>query len=91
MAENYRHLYEQMKRMVEKYQDEIVPGLRKVNEDLMQTRVEVVRCKDCKHEENCMKQLVFWERDHVLEVNVYQYHNLDFCSYGKRRTENAAD
>ncbi len=49
MAENYRHLYEQMKRMVEKYQDEIVPGLRKVNEDLMQTRVEVVRCKDCKH------------------------------------------
>ena len=91
MAENYRHLYEQMKRMAEKYQDEIVPGLRKVNEDLMQTRVEVVRCKDCKHEENCMKQLVFWERDHVLEVNVYQYYNLDYCSFGERRTDNAAD
>lgn len=26
MAENYKHLYEQMKLMVEKYQDEIVPG-----------------------------------------------------------------
>ena len=30
MAENYKNLYEQMKKMVEKYQDDIVPGLRKV-------------------------------------------------------------
>ena len=49
----------------------------------------VVRCKECKHEEECMKQLVFWERDHVLEQNVYQYHKLDFCSYGERRADNA--
>ena len=28
MAENYKHLYEQMKKMVELYQDEIVPQLR---------------------------------------------------------------
>ena len=48
--------------------------------------VEVVRCKDCKHKENCMKQLVFWERDHVLEQNVYQYHKLDFRSYGEKRS-----
>lgn len=34
MAENYKHLYEQMKLMVEKYQDEIVPGLRKAIENL---------------------------------------------------------
>lgn len=47
--------------------------------------VEVVRCKDCKHQEDCMKQLVFWVRDHVLEQNVYQYHKIDFCSYGERR------
>lgn len=30
MAENYKILYEQMKKMVEKYQDDIVPGLRSV-------------------------------------------------------------
>lgn len=45
----------------------------------------VVRCEDCKHQEDCMKQLVFWERDPVLEQNVYQYYNLEFCSYGERR------
>lgn len=28
MAENYKHLYEQMKKMVELYQDEIVPQMR---------------------------------------------------------------
>ena len=28
MAENYKHLYHQTKLMLEKYQDEIVPGLR---------------------------------------------------------------
>lgn len=50
--------------------------------------IPVVRCEDCKHQEDCMKQLVFWERDHVLEQNVYQYHKLDFCSYGERRTDN---
>ena len=46
--------------------------------------VEVVRCGECKHRETCMKQLVFWERDHVLEMNTYQYHDLSFCSYGDR-------
>ena len=30
MAENYKILYEQMKKMVEKYQDDIVPDLRRV-------------------------------------------------------------
>ena len=30
MAENYKILYEQMKKMVGKYQDDIVPGLRRV-------------------------------------------------------------
>lgn len=28
MAENYKHLYEQMKKIVAMYQDEIVPGMR---------------------------------------------------------------
>lgn len=30
MAENYKILYEQMQKMVEKYQDDIVPGFRRV-------------------------------------------------------------
>lgn len=30
MAENWKHLYEQMKKMVEMYQDEVVPGLREL-------------------------------------------------------------
>ena len=34
MAENYKHLYEQMKKALIMYQDEIVPGMRKVIEDL---------------------------------------------------------
>lgn len=49
MPNNYKHLYEQMRKLVEKYQDEVVPGLRKVIEDLENSRVEVVRCKDCKY------------------------------------------
>ena len=53
MPDNYKHLYEQMKTMVEMYQDELVPGLRKKIEELEQSRVEVVRCKDCKHHDRC--------------------------------------
>ena len=32
MAENWKHLYQQMKKMVALYQDEVVPGLREVIE-----------------------------------------------------------
>lgn len=39
MAENYKALYEQMKKMVSLYQDEIVPNLRKE----FDKRMEVVR------------------------------------------------
>lgn len=38
MAENYKHLYEQMKKMVTQYQDEIVPGLQQVIADLEKQR-----------------------------------------------------
>lgn len=34
MAENYKQLYEQMKKMVAMYQDEIVPGFRKTTDEL---------------------------------------------------------
>lgn len=35
MAENYKHQYEQMKLMVEKYQDELIPGFRAEVEQLL--------------------------------------------------------
>lgn len=46
MAENYKMLYEQMKKIVTTYQDEVVPGLRKIIEDLEKNQI-TVRCKDC--------------------------------------------
>ena len=44
--------------------------------------VEVVRCKDCKHNPNLNTQTkgMFWCRKFRNEVNPY-----DFCSYGERR------
>lgn len=34
MAENYKHLYEQTKKMLTMYQDELIPGFRKTIEEL---------------------------------------------------------
>lgn len=34
MAENYKHLYEQTKKILAVYQDELVPGFRKTIEEL---------------------------------------------------------
>ena len=34
MAENYKHLYEQTKKMLAMYQDELVPGFRKQIEEM---------------------------------------------------------
>lgn len=73
MAENYKHLYEQMKKMVAMYQDEIVPGMRKTIEELEQNRVKVVRCKDCKHRFN----------DHRCQGRSMDW----FCPRGERRTD----
>ena len=39
MAENYKHLYEQMKKMLTQYQDELIPGFRKQIEELEETVV----------------------------------------------------
>jgi hypothetical protein len=38
MAENYKYLYEQMKKIVAMYQDEIVPGMRKQIDELESSR-----------------------------------------------------
>ena len=79
-----------MKKMVEMYQDEIVPGLRKQVEELEKNQVEV-RCKDCNHfkETNgkdsgkpcgygkCMKPFFI---QMIVDAD-------DFCSYGERKEE----
>ncbi len=51
--------------------------------------VYVVRCEDCKHNDmnggDCNRTMVMCRRDHVLELNVYEYIKLEHCSYGERK------
>lgn len=49
--------------------------------------VQVVRCKDCKHNEDCINRIQFWGRNPVLELSTTEYHPLSFCSYGEKREE----
>ena len=83
MAENYKHLYEQMKKMVEMYQDEIVPGLRKQIEELEKNQVKV-RCKECKGwcSEEIAKQ---YGVDRYCTMTMMPTDADDFCSFGERR------
>lgn len=41
---NWKRLYTDVSRMLDKYQNDVVPNLRKQ----LANRVEVVRCKDCR-------------------------------------------
>jgi hypothetical protein len=73
MAENYKHLYEQTKKMLTMYQDEIVPGLRK----LIDERVVVVRCKGCKF---------FHDKGYCTKITgLTRIKPDDFCSHGERK------
>lgn len=47
--------------------------------------VEVVRCEECKYQEDCARQIVHTTRDYVLEQNISTYNKVDFCSYGERK------
>lgn len=47
--------------------------------------VPVVRCPECKYQEDCFSQIGHWSRDHILEQNNYEYHKIEFCSYGERK------
>ena len=82
MAENYKFLYEQMKRIVDVYQDIVVPGMR----EQLEKRVEVVRCKDCKHWKMAQSSLVGEVMVCAGQGNCYiQKAADDFCSYGERK------
>jgi hypothetical protein len=83
MAENYKLLYEQMKKIVTTYQDEVVPCLREIIKDREQNQIKV-RCKDCVYRhDSCF----------AGNGNTYcDFHHKNFpldgfCSYGERRTE----
>lgn len=76
MAENYKLLYEQMKKVVQMYQDQIVPELRLE----LEKRVEVVRCKDCVYNENgtCTHSEYFDDTKYRPDY---------FCADGERRND----
>ena len=80
MAENYKHLYEQMKKMVALYQDEIVPGMRKTIETLEKNQVSV-RCKDCAH----MKEQFRGARYCEVWTMFNGMGDDGFCNYGERK------
>lgn len=49
--------------------------------------VPIVRCKDCKYQDDCERQMVHRTRDYVLELNRATYNKVDFCSYGERKSD----
>ena len=63
--------------------------------DMIESGVEVVRCKDCNHSSmnggDCERTITITKRDHVLELNVSDYIKLEFCSYGERKDVLDAD
>ena len=82
MAENYKHLYHQMKKMVEQYQDVIVPGLR----EQLAKRVEVVRCRECKHWMYMIDDVGLCVTD-VPDIDGVVWPAYGFCCYGERRAD----
>lgn len=57
-------------------------------------KVEVVRCKDCKHFDmrarECQNEYVSTDNEGGADYSL-NFDLDDFCSYGERRSENAAD
>ena len=85
-AENYKHLYEQMKKIVAMYQDEIVPGMRREIEDLEKNQIKV-RCKDCKHYDNS-EGICWCKLNSKFFPGGLDWHGFPedgFCSFGERK------
>lgn len=54
----------------------------RIIEDLPAADVaEVVRCKDCIHNDQCKHRVVMWVED---PINTW-HKDIDFCSYGERK------
>lgn len=93
MDENYKHLYEQTKKMLTMYQDELVPGYRKKIEELEKNQVNV-RCKECtywKHMEDSMGDCTNG-RFHIPGVADITMMAEEYCCLGERKdNERKAD
>ena len=86
MPTNYKLLYEQMRKMLDMYQNEIVPQMR----EMLEKCVEVVRCRECKHAQ-------YIDNNEPMYIctcpDVYGYGNrgsihcrsTHYCGYGKRK------
>lgn len=82
---NYKHLYEQTKRILEKYQDEIMPGYREKIKELEADSVHNAGgcyCRECK----------WWDIDRPDGSNrclkwggLRDLKPTDFCSNGQTR------
>ena len=80
MAENYKKRYEEVKHMLEMYQDEIVPNLRKE----LDKRVNLVYCKDCIHD-NMATCPLCWIENHTMQF--VNHDNQFFCGFAERRND----
>ena len=86
MAENYKHLYEQTKKMLTMYQDELIPGFRRQIEELEQNQIKV-RCNECKHYDN--SEGICWcklnSRFYPGGMDWHSFPEDGFCYYGERK------
>lgn len=59
-----------------------IAGLLNVTEQIDSADVvEVVRCKDCIHNDQCKHRVVMWVED---PINTW-HKDIDYCSYGERK------
>ena len=86
MAENYKHLYEQTKKMLAMYQDELIPGFRRQIEEMEQNQIKV-RCNECKHYDN--SEGICWcklnSRFYPGGMDWHSFPEDGFCYYGERK------
>lgn len=82
MPENYKQLYEQTKKMLAMYQDELVPGFRETIEKMEKNQIPL-RCKDCRHWSDGVAGCT----DHVkcCKIGFYMVGENGYCVYGERR------
>ena len=82
MPTNYKLLYEQMGKMVDMYQNEIVPQMR----EQFEKRVEVVRCEKCS-----FSHYYSGAKKYACRCPLYTGGNMHsgnhFCSYGERKED----
>ena len=74
---NWKRLYTDASMMLDKYQNDVVPNLRKQ----LENRVEVVRCKDCVHMKNQFnaRYCEVWTMFNGMGDD-------GFCNYGERKS-----